>query len=330
MRGLNGRGGKNSTGKDGGVRGWLGCGHPSVIGNGGGRCAGFVTNSLARASGLVRRNESCRDGGVDAEHVIEIRLCPEQLSRDACEVFALALARSVLAVFPDGLPEAPGQVWKQRASELIRVGRPPLPASFPLAVQVEQLTALLVPAGFQVVIVSSALPLHLQRAVEWLEAHSMIRIARVVPEAGAHSVGHGVITEVTVMGVEAEKGCTVSIFQLGQPHPQSPGEHKLFKRLEADAELAGCFASNVQIHSRHGRLFCVDFFQAETGLVVEVDGYSFHSGRKAFFSDRHRDYELLVSGFVTLRLDHDEIIRDLESAVGKIRDVYRFLQRKTA
>ena len=45
-------------------------------------------------------------------------------------------------------------------------------------------------------------------------------------------------------------------------------------------------------------------------------------------SDRHRDYELLLSGYTVLRLSHDEVMADVTTALEKIRRVSRLqLQR---
>ena len=58
-------------------------------------------------------------------------------------------------------------------------------------------------------------------------------------------------------------------------------------------------------------------------LVVELDGYGSHGNRAAFMYDRHRDYELALSGYTVLRLANDEIAQDIEKAVEKIRDLVR-------
>ena len=39
--------------------------------------------------------------------------------------------------------------------------------------------------------------------------------------------------------------------------------------------------------------------------------------------DRHRDYELVLSGYTVLRLANDEVLQDFGRAVEKIRDVVR-------
>jgi very-short-patch-repair endonuclease len=59
-------------------------------------------------------------------------------------------------------------------------------------------------------------------------------------------------------------------------------------------------------------------------LVVEVDGYYWHSSPSAFSRDRQRDFELAVAGHLVLRLPHDEVIADVENAVEKIRTLVRF------
>jgi Protein of unknown function (DUF559) len=46
----------------------------------------------------------------------------------------------------------------------------------------------------------------------------------------------------------------------------------------------------------------VDFLWPEARLIVEVDGYRFHSTRQAFERDRRRDEELLLLGYRVLRV----------------------------
>ena len=72
----------------------------------------------------------------------------------------------------------------------------------------------------------------------------------------------------------------------------------------------------------------VDLLWEPGKLVVEVDGFARHGNRFAFVQDRHRDYELILSGFTVLRLTNDEIDEDLEKAIEKIRDVVTFCRRR--
>jgi very-short-patch-repair endonuclease len=49
----------------------------------------------------------------------------------------------------------------------------------------------------------------------------------------------------------------------------------------------------------------------------------------AFVHDRHRDYELAMSGYTVLRLTNDEIAQDLEKAIEKIRDLVTLCRERT-
>ena len=62
-------------------------------------------------------------------------------------------------------------------------------------------------------------------------------------------------------------------------------------------------------------------------MVVEVDGYRWHSDPQTFRQDRHRDYELVVTGYLVLRLTHDEVMEDPALALEKIRDLVAFRHR---
>jgi very-short-patch-repair endonuclease len=75
-------------------------------------------------------------------------------------------------------------------------------------------------------------------------------------------------------------------------------------------------------------MYLVDMLWPEGKVVIEVDGYRYHGNRFAFSEDRHRDYELLLSGYLVLRLPHDEVIADVAIALEKIRDVVRFRRKE--
>ena len=54
----------------------------------------------------------------------------------------------------------------------------------------------------------------------------------------------------------------------------------------------------------------VDFFWPRRRLVVEVDGWAFHRGRRAFERDRERDAVLASAGLHVLRFTHRQLIHD--------------------
>ena len=45
-----------------------------------------------------------------------------------------------------------------------------------------------------------------------------------------------------------------------------------------------------------------DFLWADQRLIVEVDGYPFHSGRRAFERDRRRDQAHIAAGYTVIRV----------------------------
>lgn len=113
---------------------------------------------------------------------------------------------------------------------------------------------------------------------------------------------------------------------LGQPHPLSPGEQQLAQLLAADAGLGGRFRFNWPVLTVQGNTFIVDLLAADLKLVVEVDGYTHHCSRVAFRSDRQRDYELITSGYLVLRLPYDDITESAASCLEKVRHLVAFRQ----
>jgi very-short-patch-repair endonuclease len=112
----------------------------------------------------------------------------------------------------------------------------------------------------------------------------------------------------------------------GAPHPLSEIEQRLAAMLGNDAELAGLFCFNWFVDTIRGSRPKVDLVWMDGRLVVELDGYADHATRRAFIGDRHRDYELMLSGFTVLRLANDEVVQDFGRAIEKIRDLVRLRQ----
>ncbi|MFH5824799.1 DUF559 domain-containing protein [Georgenia sp. AZ-5] len=63
----------------------------------------------------------------------------------------------------------------------------------------------------------------------------------------------------------------------------------------------------------------------ERHVVVECDGFAYHSGRREFREDRRRDRELVARGFVVLRFTWEDVVGDPELLH---RDVLRALARR--
>ncbi|MGH2961347.1 MAG: DUF559 domain-containing protein [Solirubrobacterales bacterium] len=62
----------------------------------------------------------------------------------------------------------------------------------------------------------------------------------------------------------------------------------------------------------------VDFLWRHQRLIVEVDGFAFHSSRVAFERDRRRDAELVVLGFRVVRITWRQIVEQPEAVVGRV------------
>jgi very-short-patch-repair endonuclease len=71
------------------------------------------------------------------------------------------------------------------------------------------------------------------------------------------------------------------------------------------------------VNVRLGR-YEVDFLWREQGLVVEVDGFAFHSSRLAFERDRLRDAELQAHGWRVIRVTWRRIVHHPEVVVARI------------
>ena len=112
----------------------------------------------------------------------------------------------------------------------------------------------------------------------------------------------------------------------GQPHPLSEVERRVHAHLMADEELRSIFRFNQRVSTCHGSRPRVDLVWERGGLVVELDGYADHGTSAAFENDRHRDWQLLMSGYRVLRIPNAEVLRDCEAAVAKIRDTVRLVR----
>lgn len=230
--------------------------------------------------------------------------------------------------------------WLKTAIGLCRAGRIPVADSFPCEVQAAQLAMVIHP---QDLLVSFAVEdvdppedrlFGLAKVAEWFAQQTNSRIGLLIPQhLAARSVLDSVLygaqslrlipSPQTAQEQEEKINCIVWPI-VGQPHPFSPGEQKLARFLDLDAELKGLFEFNQGVETVLGSRYMVDLLWRDGRVVVEVDGYQHHSNRYAFTLDRHRDYELTISGFTVLRLPHDEVMEDVERSIEKIRDVVAF------
>ncbi len=62
----------------------------------------------------------------------------------------------------------------------------------------------------------------------------------------------------------------------------------------------------------------VDLLWPEQRLIVEVDGFAFHSTRKAFERDRARDAQLQAAGYRVLRITWRQIQDEPEALIATL------------
>jgi very-short-patch-repair endonuclease len=62
----------------------------------------------------------------------------------------------------------------------------------------------------------------------------------------------------------------------------------------------------------------VDFLWRDAKLVVEIDGYAFHSSRRAFERDRRKDRELHALGYRVIRITWRELVEEPEAVVAAL------------
>lgn len=53
-------------------------------------------------------------------------------------------------------------------------------------------------------------------------------------------------------------------------------------------------------------------------IVVELDGFAYHSGRAEYREDRRRDRELVRQGYIVLRFTYEDVIRDPQTVVRAV------------
>jgi uncharacterized protein DUF559 len=107
-------------------------------------------------------------------------------------------------------------------------------------------------------------------------------------------------------------------------HHASAIEQRVEAALQRDPELRPLFSCNEIVPIEGcGLQPRVDLLWREGRVVVELDGPE-HQSDPNFANDRHRDYELLVSGYLVLRITNDQVETDLQHAIEKIRAVVRF------
>jgi very-short-patch-repair endonuclease len=100
----------------------------------------------------------------------------------------------------------------------------------------------------------------------------------------------------------------------GPQWTQSEGERRMLKLIRA----AGLPAPQTQVRVAG---WPADFLWAAQRLIVEVDGYPFHSGRRAFERDRRRDQAHIAAGYTVIRVTWRQLTEEPLAVVATIARV---------
>lgn len=249
-----------------------------------------------------------------------------------------AIARSAAAAHREVL--AP---WLEKAALLALNGALPRVPGTPAETELSHLTRLVCPAGLVLVTqVPNMEPQAPQTAafvhgLEWIARHSPGAVAALFPQPPAagsvlERIRHGALRVAPDEPPDAiDVQSSIDAIWLepwrGAPHPMSEIEHRVWRLISADSELSPLFTCNETVETVRGSRPRVDLLWREGRLVVELDGYADHGRRSAFLRDRHRDFELALSGYTVLRLANEEVQQDCALAVQKIRDLVHHRRR---
>jgi very-short-patch-repair endonuclease len=67
----------------------------------------------------------------------------------------------------------------------------------------------------------------------------------------------------------------------------------------------------------------VDVVWPEHRLIVEVDGFKWHRGKRAFGNDRKRDRMLIRAGWIVVRFTDDQVDEDPAAVAAELSELLR-------
>ncbi len=226
--------------------------------------------------------------------------------------------------------------WLRKAIVACQHGQFPLFRDFSRTLQFAQLALVLDPKNLiLVLVVHDKTPadyrlLGFAKVAAWIAQVTNTRVAALIPNCFSDhpeldSILYGAIalsqfSEPPITDMEGNSGgYQVSLIR-GKPHHSSDVEQKLYTHLLQDSELGALFGFNQTVE---GTQYKADLLWQEGKVVVELDGDD-HRQLYKFNDDRHRDYELLLNGYLVLRLPNKVVSDGVDVALHKIRNVVRF------
>lgn len=99
------------------------------------------------------------------------------------------------------------------------------------------------------------------------------------------------------------------------------GESPAFTRSEAEERFLALFRkAQLPSPETNARLagYEVDFLWRDNRLVVEVDGFAYHSSKTSFEADRRRDGRLSARGFQVMRVTWSQLADEPEAVLARV------------
>lgn len=78
-------------------------------------------------------------------------------------------------------------------------------------------------------------------------------------------------------------------------------------------------SSQFEFKAPNGRTYRIDFAYADLKIAIEVDGFGFHSDRKAFHADQVKMTQLKLAGWKVIRIDWERYCNDLAGFFEELR-----------
>jgi very-short-patch-repair endonuclease len=155
-------------------------------------------------------------------------------------------------------------------------------------------------------------------------ARTLLDLAEVVPERQVEQALEGALRSRLVRDADIETllvrspgrhGCVVLRSLLARTHGPALTRSEAEERFLALVRAARLPPpeTNVRVGG-----YEVDFLWRDARLVVEVDGFAFHSSRAAFERDRRRDAELQAVGFTVTRITWRQISDEPEAVLVRL------------
>jgi hypothetical protein len=242
------------------------------------------------------------------------------------------LADLAAGLWPDWHgPELPELVprllpaWRRAAIRLASAGRRPRFSRLPRETELTHLLSVL--PGL--VLLAEVDPLREERAapmiaaLDWCRRHGAA-VVTLLGEEPAHEAPWDVLLydAMIVEPLPIEPAARRLIPpSFGTASSGSATERRMREALRAAPDLVGLFEDEVTLQlGPLGPTPRVDLLWRDGKVVVELDGAE-HERDPNYGADRHRDYELLVAGYLVLRLTNAEVQLDLGRSLDKVRRV---------